>query len=438
MRRNLLTKLTTWKEKKDRKPLLLQGARQVGKTTLLHQFGKKCFRAYHMLNFEKDSRLAELFEENLDPNHLIREIELYLKTPIHRDSDLLVLDEIQACPRALTSLKYFAEDSPRLHVAAAGSLLGVYLGPVSFPVGKVDVFTLYPMDFEEFLLALDEKQLLEYIHSHTPGSAFSEIAHKRLFERLLHYFIVGGLPEVVKTFCDYQESHFTAFEKVREKQNDLITTYLGDIAKHSGKVNAMHISRVWQAVPAQLAATHDASAPKFTFKGIIPGIDRYSRLANAIDWLEAARLVLKVPIVNAGYLPFMAHTSESAFKLFLFDVGLLGAMAKIPPEVILKYDYGSYKGYFAENYVAQALSTAGTSLYSWQEKRAEVEFLLQHDGKAIPLEVKSGFVTKSQSAKNFAEKYHSPYRIILSAHNFSQTPSIRCFPLYWAGKNLTK
>jgi predicted AAA+ superfamily ATPase len=290
------------------------------------------------------------------------------------------------------------------------------------------------MDFEEFLLALDEKQLLDYMQSYTPGSVFSEAAHKRLVERLLHYFIVGGLPEVVKTFCDQQASFFTAFENVRAKQNDLITTYLGDIAKHSGKVNAMHILRVLQAVPAQLAATHDASAPKFTFKDVIPGVDRYSRLVNAIDWLEAAKLVLKVPITNAGHLPFMAHTSESTFKLFLFDIGLLGAMAKIPPDVILKYDYGSYKGYFAENYVAQSLSTAGIPLYSWQEKRAEVEFLLEQDGKALPLEVKSGFVTKSQSAKLFAEKYHSPYRIILSLHNFSSNPSIKYFPLYWAAR----
>lgn len=434
MRRDLLLKLTAWKEKKDRKPLLLQGARQVGKTTLLHQFGKKCFRAYHVLNFEKDPGLAELFKNNLDPDHLINEIELHIKAPIDRENDLLVLDEIQGCPRALTSLKYFAEERPNFHVAAAGSLLGVYLGPVSFPVGKVDVLTLYPMDFEEFLLALDENQLLDYMRGYIPESAFSEAAHKRLLDRLIHYFIVGGLPEVVKIFCEHQQSFFTAFETVRIKQNDLITTYLGDIAKHSGKVNAMHISRVWQAVPSQLAATHDGSAPKFSFKDVVPGIDRYSRLATAINWLEAAKLIIKVPIVNAGHLPFMAHASESTFKLFLFDIGLLGAMAKIPPEVILKYDYGSYKGYFAENYVAQSLSTAGIPLYSWQEKRAEVEFLLQHDGKAIPLGVKSGNVTKSQSAKHFAEKYHSPYRIILSARNFAYTLSTKYFPLYWAAK----
>jgi uncharacterized protein len=434
MRRLLLTKLISWKDKLDRKPLLLQGARQVGKTTLLHQFGKQSFRAYHMLNFEKEPALAKLFEESLDPNHLITEIEFYLKTTINRDTDLLVFDEIQACSRALTSLKYFAEDCPKLALAAAGSLLGIYLGPVSFPVGKVDIITLYPMSIEEFLLALDETQILDYLQEYTLTNPFSEVAHKRLFENLLFYFIVGGLPEVVKTFRDSRESLFTAFENVREKQNTLITTYLGDIAKHSGKVNAMHIARVWQAIPSQLSANHDVSAPKFTFKGVVPGIDRYSRLANAIDWLEAARLILKVPVVNAGHLPFAAHASENAFKLFLFDVGLLGAMAKIPPEVILKYDYGSYKGYFAENYVAQALSTAGLDLYSWQEKKAEVEFVMQQDGKAIPIEVKSGFITKSQSAKLFAAKYNSPHQIILSARNFSQTPSVKYFPLYWAGK----
>lgn len=435
MRRLLLQKLLDWKVKPGRKPLLLQGARQVGKTTLLHQFGKEAFPAYHFLNFEKDLELAKIFDKNLDPKYLINELSFYLGRAIDKDNDLLIFDEIQACPRALTSLKYFAEEAPEMAVAAAGSLLGIYLGPVSFPVGKVDFLTLYPMGFEEFLLALGKNQIYEYLEKYEGDAPFSEIAHEKLFEQLIHYFVVGGLPEVVKTFRDLKDNEFVAFEKSREKQKDLMASYLADIAKHSGKINAMHISRVWQAAATQLADNHDGNASKFKFKDVIPGNDRYSRLAGPIDWLEAARLVIKVPIVNAGHLPFMAHASESAFKLYLFDVGLLGAMINLPPHVILKYDYGSYKGYFAENYVAQALLTSGTdALYSWQEKQTEVEFLLQDRGVAVPLEVKSGHVTKSKSAQIFAEKYHSPYHIILSARNFSTSPTTKRFPLYWAGR----
>lgn len=432
MRRLLLTKLLAWKEKPDRKPLLLKGARQVGKTTLLHQFGKKAFRTTHVLNFEKEPELSKIFEKSLDPSYLLTEIAFRLGHAIDRAHDLLILDEIQACPRALTSLKYFQEEAPEMAVAAAGSLLGIYLTPVSFPVGKVDVMTLYPMSFEEFLLALGEEQLFDYLESYQLNTPFSETAHQKLFRLLIHYFIVGGLPEVVKVFRDNHEDLFVAFEKVRTKQNDLIFTYLGDMAKHSGKINAMHIARVWEAVPTQLADTHDGSGAKFKFKGVLPGIDRYSRLAGAIDWLQAANLIIKVPIVNAGHLPFAAHATEGVFKLYLFDVGLLGAMAKLSPQVIHKYDYGSYKGYFAENYIAQALLAGHfDALYSWQEKLNEVEFLSEDDGQAIPVEVKSGHITKSKSADLFVEKYHSPYKIILSANNFSLSPTAKRYPLYW-------
>ncbi len=434
MRRLLLNKLLLWKNKPDRKPLLLKGTRQVGKTTLLHQFGKEHFATCHSLNFEKDPELGKIFEQSLDPKHLIRELEFRFNRRINLTQDLLIFDEIQACPRALTSLKYFAEEMPELALTAAGSLLGIYLGPVSFPVGKVDMITLYPMSFEEFLIALDDRLVLDLLQNLKLGDPIPEMAHQHLFETLIHYFVVGGLPEVVKTFRNERQNLLSAFEKVRDKQQTLISTYLADIAKHSGKVNAMHISRIWQAVPAQLAQTQDGSGTKFKFKGVVPGVDRFSRLAGAIDWLEAAGLIIKVPIVNSGAIPFSAHASENAFKLYLFDIGLLGAMSNLSPQDILKYDYGSYKGYFAENYVAQALLTNGMNhLYSWQEKLAEVEFLHQIDGAPIPVEVKSGWVTHAKSAKIFAEKYHSPYRVTFSAHNLCISTAVHRYPLYLAG-----
>lgn len=434
MERHLLASLQEWKVKKDRKPLILKGARQVGKTTLLKQFGARAFAATHTVNFEKDPGLEKIFVGDLSPKKLIQELEFYLHQSIHPDTDLLIFDEIQANSRALTSLKYFAEEMPELAVVSAGSLLGVYLGPGSFPVGKVDLLALYPMNFAEFLLAMEDHRSLELLENCKKGGKIPEAAHFHLFNQLKHYFIVGGLPEVVKTFREEKNNLFIAFQKVRHKQETLIETYLADIAKHSGKVNAMHIARIWQSVPAQLARAQDGSAAKFKFKGVVPGIDRYSRLVGALDWLEAARLVVKVPIVNSGEIPFSAHASETAFKLYLFDVGLLGAMSGLTPQTILQYDYGSYKGYYAENFIAQEfLARDLFALYSWQERLAEVEFLYESEGSAIPIEVKSGRVTKAKSAKMFSEKYSSPYRIVFSANPLEVSPTVRHYPLYVAG-----
>ncbi|MCE5317344.1 MAG: AAA family ATPase [Parachlamydia sp.] len=433
MRRLLLEKLLAWKEKADRKPLILQGTRQVGKTTLLEQFGREFYPAIHLINFEKERGLETIFNKSLDPVHLIREFEYFLNRSIDPKHDLLIFDEIQACPLALTSLKYFAEDMPQMSLCAAGSLLGIYLGPVSFPVGKVDLITLCPMTFEEFLMALDEQRILELLRNLKRNDRIPESAHSHIFELLKHYFIVGGLPEVVKIFCEEKKNLHTAFIKVREKQSAILDTYMADIAKHSGKVNAMHIARILQAIPAQMAQSQDSAASKFKFKGVVPGIDRYSRLVNAIDWLEAARLIIKVPIINSGNLPFSAYATEGTFKLYLFDIGMLGAMSNLSPQAILQYDYGSYKGYFAENYVAQTFLAHGhRHLYCWQEKLAEVEFLDEEEGLPVPIEVKSGWVTHAKSAKIFADKYRAPYRVNFSAKPLAVNHELHSYPLYLA------
>jgi predicted AAA+ superfamily ATPase len=422
MRRTYLEKLIHWKSKPDRKPLILKGVRQVGKTYLLQHFGNKYFPAVHYLNFEKDSQLVKIFEKNLDPKRIISEIELYLSRKINTKNDLVIFDEIQICPRALTSLKYFQEELPELALASAGSLLGIYLGPVSFPVGKVDTLTLYPMSFEEFLIAIDEKMAYDFLKQVTVGTSIPEILHDKLWEKLKLYFIVGGLPEAVATFCQNKDSLYEALEKVRSKQVDIINAYYADIAKHSGKENAMHIERVFRAIPIQLAQAQDGNAKKFSFKGVIPGADRYSRLAGPIDWLQACGLIVKVPICHSAQLPLLAYTKENAFKLYVFDVGILGAMSHLAPKVIYSYDYGSFKGYFAENFIAQELLYAGTqSLYSWHEKNSEIEFLQELDGAVIPVEVKSGWVTQAKSLKIFRERYHPPFSVIFSAKNLSVT-----------------
>jgi len=434
MERYLLPKLVAWKESPDRKPLILQGARQTGKTTLIQLFGKKYFQNVHTVNFEEDLRLANIFALNLDPKQIVTELQFYLQKDIDIKRDLIFFDEIQACPRAITSLKYFQEKMPEAAVVAAGSLLGVYLAPVSFPVGKVDLLTLYPMSFGEFLLALEDHRSLEIIDRFSPVNAeIPHFAHEHLWEQFKNYLIVGGLPEIVSIYVKNRENPFQAFQKVREKQKNLIDTYLADIAKHSGSINAMHIARIFESVPTQLTRTQDGSASKYVFKGSVPGIDRYSKLVGALDWLIKAGLIIKVAIVNCGRLPFSAYAEDDIFKLYLFDVGLLGSMAQITPKMILDYDWGSYKGFFVENFVAQSFLVSGKErLFSWKEKTAEVEFLYEEDGKAIPLEVKSGWVKHSKSAKMFAEKYDSPYRVIFNADLPSIKDRIRQFPLYTA------
>lgn len=434
MDRALIAKLRQWKDHPRRKPLLLKGARQVGKTHLLRHFGSTDFANFHYFNFEEDSTLASFFEHSLSPKKIIESLEFHLGKPIHLKTDLVIFDEIQSCPKALTSLKYFQEERPELAICAAGSLLGVYLGEGSFPVGKVDMLDMFPLSFFEFLGALEEKLALEFFQSWDLNQDIPLSLHQRLWENLKIYFIVGGLPEVVQTFLDYRESKVLAFNEVRNKQNQLITAYLADIAKHTGKVNAMHVERVLRAIPSQLSGSEDSTAQKFRFKGVVPKVEKYSRLVSAFDWLESARISLKVEIINSGLVPFSAFAQENRFKLFMFDIGLLGAMSELQPESILSYDYGTYKGYFAENFVAQELCCSGISrLYSWQEGRSELEFLAQSQGNPVPIEVKSGWVTKAKSLMKFREKFHPKVSLILSAKELQSKGDLIYLPLYLSG-----
>ena len=435
MKRQLLKKLLTWSKNPGRKPLLLHGVRQVGKTYLLQELGAKHFPQTHYFNFEKQASLHDIFKLDLDPKRLLRELRFYSNKKIDEKNDLIIFDEIQACPLALTSLKYFQEEIPELALACAGSLLGLSLGHGSFPVGKVDMLTLHPLSFYEFLMAIDDEKSLAILRDINLERAIPEIVHQHLWEQLKIYFVVGGLPEAVRTYKHNRDDLFSAFNAVRIKQQELITGYYSDIAKHAGKINSMHIDRVWRAVPSQLGMTHSGNAEKFTFKQIIPGINRYSRLVNVIDWLEATHLIIKIPIVNNAELPFSAYCKDNTFKLFLFDVGILGAMSDLPPKKILDYDYGTYKGYFAENFIAQMFLTSGvTQLFSWRENTAEIEFLRDMNGDVIPIEVKSGWVTKAKSLAVFSQKYHPTYRVIFSANNLYCDHALRThyYPIYLA------
>jgi len=433
MRRDIWDKLVKWKDRKDRKPLILKGARQVGKTYILQAFGREHFSQVHYLNFEKHKQLGKIFEGDLIPQNIIRDLSFHLDMSIDKENDLVIFDEIQNIPRALTSLKYFQEELPEMAICSAGSLLGIQMSDESFPVGKVEFLNMSPMSFEEFLSGNGDTKLFEFLRDRERSEIIPPIIHNHLWEQLKIYFVVGGLPEIVKTFAEYKDDLFIALKKVREKQNNLLLTYIADIAKHSGKQNAMHIERLWRNVPAQLAREHDGSVGKFKFKGVIPGIKRYSKLVGSIDWLVSAGLIIKVSIVNSGQLPFSAYTTENTFKLYVFDVGLLGALSDLSPKSIMEYEYGSYKGYFAENFAAQEFICSGVKeLYCWKEGSAEVEFLRDINGDVLPVEIKSGWVTQAKSIKVFAQKYCPKYRMIFSANNLSidLINKVYRFPLY--------
>ncbi len=420
MERHILTELMVWKEKRGRKPLILTGARQVGKTYALKAFGKSAYPRIHYVNFEEEPRLKGIFEEDLKPDRLLQEINFHLNTSINSEQDLLVFDEIQEAPRAITSLKYFAEEMSNLSLCGAGSLLGVHMSEGSFPVGKVDFLELHPLSFEEFLLGMGDDRSVRFLVNYDFQNAIPSLVHDHLWEMLKIYFVVGGLPEVVSTYATLKGNLFQALEAVRKKQQDLVTAYVADVAKHSGKINSMHIERIWRNVPTQLAKALDGSSAKFGFKGVVPGLQGYARLSGAIDWLKTAGLIFKFPIVNKAWLPLAAYAEESVFKLYLLDVGLLGAMGGLAPKVLLDFTFGSFKGYVAENFVLQEISSVNKGhCVSWRENTAEVEFLWEIDGKILPIEVKSGWVTQAKSLKTFAEKYHPPIRVTLSAKNFS-------------------
>jgi len=436
MDRIISAKLSDWQKNEHRKPLILKGLRQSGKTFVLQRFGKEAFPNVHYLNFEESPKLHEIFARELDPQLILSALSFELQATINPTDDLVIFDEIQDCPRALTSLKYFCEKMPELALACAGSLLGLELNNASYPVGKVDFLHLYPMTFQEFLLATDELRALSYLEELQQRKSIPVNVHQYLWERLKRYFVIGGMPEAILTFKKYQDTLFQAFTEVRIKQQALISAYYADIAKHSGKVNAMHINRVWRASATQLAVIQSDGAKRFKFTGVVPGIDRYQRLVGAIDWLDSAGLILKTSILSNAELPLAAFCKESLFKMYVCDVGLLGAMTELNPQVILQYDYGTYKGYFAENFVAQELlAQAQQGLYCWQHQRAEIEFIRMVGDAVIPIEVKAGAITRAKSLDNFVHRYSSPQHVIMSAQPMEIISEInqKRLPLYLAG-----
>jgi len=398
MKRKAYNSLMVWKASSDRKPLIIQGARQVGKTYLMKQFGEAEFQHVAYFNFESQPALAKVFEKELAPHTLIASLKLLSDAVIEPEHTLIIFDEIQACPKALTSLKYFHENAPEYPILAAGSLLGVALHRgVSFPVGKVDFLPLHPFDFIEFLQATDNDKWTNVLLDCDWEQ--QELVEDALIALLKNYLIVGGMPEAAVTFGVTGD-----LKRVRTIQESILQAYENDFSKHAPIDQLPRIRLVWQSVVGQLAKENS----KFIYSLLRKGA-RAREFELAIVWLKDAGLIHKVTRVSKSEWPLEAYAKWDDFKVYIHDCGLLGAMAQLPPSIILEDDrlFTEFKGILAEQYALQQLVSHGIPLYYWRPENAdaEVDFLIPIHGKIIPLEVKSSVNTRSRSLSVYANKY---------------------------------
>lgn len=425
MKRDLYAKLLQWKENPARQPLLLQGARQVGKTYILKEFGTQAYTQCCYINFEETPGYKKFFESDLKPSRIIRDLGIYLEMKIDPTSTLIIFDEIQECPNALTGLKYFCEHAPEFHIVAAGSLLGLKLsGARGFPVGKVHFLYLYPMSFFEFLNAINRPMLRTMLEEIKTIKPIAEPHHSELIELLKFYFYVGGMPKAVLRYAETGD-----IDLVREIQNDILKAYIQDFAKHAPPTLVMRITQAWNSIPIHLGKENK----KFVFSAIKKSA-RAREYEEALQWLLDAELIYKVSSIKAPRLPLTSYGDHEAFKIFLLDVGLLGAMSHLPARVIVEGDhlFTEFKGSFTENYVAQALKAVlGESLHYWtSEREAEVDFLVEYEEMIYPLEVKSGTSTKKKSLTVYREKYNPSFVIRSSLLNLKQDGKVINLPLY--------
>lgn len=399
MLRHLYTELVAWKTSPRRKPLILKGARQVGKTYLLKEFAAKEYADSLYLNFEADVHLKAFFEEDLKPERILRDLAIYYKKVITPETCLLIFDEIQECQNALNSLKYFCESANQYPIVAAGSLLGVKLTQ-TFPVGKVNFLQLNPMSFFEFLTVMGETALMNYLNDAAcHHQIMSQPFHERLLKWLKYYYIIGGMPEVVKAYQAREN-----FEEVRIIQQEILDTYTLDFAKHALPHDVMKIMAIWQLIPAQLAKENK----KFVFTAIRHSA-RGREYEAALQWLVEAGLIIKVHAVETAKLPLKAYMNSNAFKIYALDVGLLGAMSHLDPRIILEGNrlFEEFKGALTENFAAQTLHLRfQDTLYYWTSAgTAEVDFVITTHNTIFPLEVKSGLSKHKKSLQVFGQKY---------------------------------
>lgn len=424
MYRIAIEKLYRWKESRRRKPLIIQGARQVGKTWLMKEFGRSAYRDMIYINFDSNSRMAELFASDLNTDRLIMGIELYAGKKIDPDSTLLIFDEVQEVPRALSSLKYFYENAPQYHIICAGSLLGIALHEgTSFPVGKVDFLELYPLSFREFLMAVTGIQFAKLLDSqdYKMITSFKQI----YIEALKQYYFIGGMPEAVENFTEERD-----FYEVREVQKRILEAYEQDFSKHAPLEIVPKIRMVWNSIPSQLAKENK----KFLY-GLVREGGRAKEYETAIMWLCDCGLVYKIERVKGGGIPLKAYVDQKAFKLFVADVGLLGCMTGLSPKILLDGNdlFTEFKGALTEQYVCQQLKTLeNLSIYYYTNDRGscEVDFVVDTGERTVPVEVKAEVNLKAKSLKTYYEKYQPEISIRTSMADYRPEEWLMNLPLY--------
>ena len=427
MKRDTYQALVSWKASERRKPLLLKGARQTGKTYLLQEFGRKEYNQVHYFNFEERPQLGQFFEKSLDPQRILSDLAIYSKSEIRPEKDLIIFDEIQTCNAALNSLKYFQEKAPGYHLAAAGSLLGVKLSsPGSFPVGKVNFLDLHPLTFLEFLDALGESRYRKVLEDTQDLVPYAKPFHEELIDLLHQYYFVGGMPEAVKCYAERRNP-----EEVRQIQREVIDSYVLDFAKHVPTSDIPKLTLIWNSLPAHLARENQ----KFIFSAVKKGA-RAREYENAIVWLEDAGLIHRASAVKKSRFPLKHYADRDCFKVYVLDVGLLGAMAQTPTTAVVeRYRlFEEYKGALAENYVAQELIAylGSEKLYYWRSEggKAEIDFLIELEDHIYPLEVKSGVNPRSRSLGSYASQFAPHFAIRSNLLNLKRDGKTRNLPLY--------
>lgn len=424
MYRIAIEKLYKWKNSKRRKPLIIEGARQVGKTWLMKEFGKQAYADTVYINFDSNSRMADLFSADLDTDRLIMGLELYAGRKINSENTLLIFDEVQEVPRALASLKYFYENAPQYHIVCAGSLLGIALHPgTSFPVGKVDFLKLHPLSFSEFLMATGNKRFAELLKKQDYEMITS--FKQTYIDALKHYYFVGGMPEAVQSFAENKD-----FNEVRAIQKRILVAYEQDFSKHAPNEIVPKIRMLWNSIPSQLARENK----KFIY-GLVREGGRAREYETAIMWLSDCGLVHKVSRVNAAGIPLRAYVDLKAFKLFIVDVGLLGCMAGLRQRTLLDGDdlFVEFKGALTEQYVCQQLKTIedlGVYYYTNDRGSCEIDFVVDTGEQILPIEVKAEINLRAKSLKTYRERFEPELSVRTSMADYKKEDWLLNLPLY--------
>ena len=423
MERYILNDLIKWKNSKYRKPLILKGARQVGKTYILKQFGKNNYEGVAYFNFAHDEDLYNLFTNTKNPKRILEQLSFIYGKAILPEKTLIIFDEIQECPDALNSLKYFQEEANEYHIVCAGSLLGIRLSHTSFPVGKVDFLNMYPMTFTEFLLADNCKNLVDYMETITQIENIPDIFFNQLEEKVKAYFIIGGMPEVVQVWVNEKN-----MELVNKVQENILRAYESDFSKHTQDSEANKISLIWNSIPSQLAKENK----KFLYQTIKQGA-RAREYENSLNWLNDANLIYKVYNITKPDFPLKAYNDLSSFKIYMNDVGLLRKMANLDSRIVVQGNklFEEFKGAFTENFVLNMLNITLDTLPNYYIfDRHEIDFIIQYKNEIIPIDVKVNKSSNNISLTKYNQKFDNKLSIRFSMNNLKKDEKVINIPLF--------